>query len=72
MSRPALVVAQSVRQELHDHLVRINPDKKWDFITEQARLAGILCASVHGVAALLHGDAASGRSTVCVWTRSPG
>ena len=35
---PAVAVAQSVRQELHDHLVRINPDKKWDFITEQARL----------------------------------
>jgi len=31
-----------VRQELHDHLVRINPDKKWDFITEQVRLASIL------------------------------
>ena len=29
---------QSVRQELHDHLVRINPDKKWDFIVDQARL----------------------------------
>ena len=46
---------QSVRQELHDHLVRINPDKKWDFIVEQARFAGILCASAHGVSAVLHG-----------------
>lgn len=26
---------QTVRKELHDHLVRINPDKNWDFIINQ-------------------------------------
>lgn len=28
---------QTVRQELYDHLARINPDKDWSFIVKQAR-----------------------------------
>ena len=39
---PCFTWAQSVRQELHDHLVRINPDKKWDFIVDQVRLPSAL------------------------------
>jgi len=28
---------QTVRRELYDHLTRINPDKDWSFIVNQAR-----------------------------------
>ena len=54
-----------MRQELHDHLVKINPDKNWDFIINQIGWVTLLLLGS------CHASVPAAPAATCVLDRAP-